>query len=177
MKLIVARALALGTIMLTGAAHLGWSQQNPPAPQTAAPPAAEPDQNSMTLAVVGRLFSEDQANLKDYWPALEKRTKDTWQGIMPAVAQPPQSVGGTVRIVCVVHTDGSVTDMTLEQRSGKAALDRAALAAIRQSAPFDAFPSGISTDKVRVRFTFLYNGGTTVAPPVDGVKKPGPRTR
>lgn len=173
MKLTYARALALGTLLLMGGSYLGWSQQNPPPPKTAVPPAAEPDQNSMTVNVVGRLFSEDQANLKDYWPAIERRTKDAWQRVMPALAQPPQSVGGTVRILCVVHTDGSVTNMTLEQRSGKVALDRAAVAAIRQSAPFDAFPSGISTDKVRVRFTFLYNGGTVVAPSIDGVKKPG----
>ncbi len=134
----------------------------------------QPAQNSITVDVVGQLFSEDQTNLNDYWPALEKRTKDTWLSLMPEQAQPPQSLPGTVRILCVVHTDGSVTNMVLEQRSGKAALDRAAWAAITRSVPYDAFPSGISTDKVKVRFTFLYNGGTVVTPMVDGVrKKPG----
>ncbi|HEY1809663.1 MAG TPA: energy transducer TonB, partial [Acidobacteriaceae bacterium] len=131
-------------------------------------------ENSITVDVVGRLFSEDQTNLNDYWPALEKKTKDAWLSLMPAEAQPPQSAPGTVRILCVVHTDGSVTGMAMEQKSGKAPLDRAAWAAIRGSAPYDPFPSGISTDRVKVRFTFLYNGGNAVTPMVDGVrKKPG----
>jgi TonB family protein len=173
MTLTYGKALALGVALLLGAGHTAWSQQGgapaSPPPDKKAAPVPESDQNSITLDVVGHLFSEDQSNLKDYWPALEKRTKDTWLGVMPAVAQPPQSMGGTVRILCVVHTDGSITDMTLEQRSGKAALDRAAWAAIRRSAPYDAFPSGISTDKVRVRFTFLYNGGTPAVPKVNGV--------
>ena len=173
MKRLWVKALVLGITGLLGAAPAGWSQQqNAPADKPAAK-APESDANSITVDVVGQLFSEDQSNLQDYWPALEKRTKDTWLALMPAQAQPPQSVGGTVRILCVVHTDGSVSNMALEQRSGKVALDRAAWAAITRSAPYDPFPSGISTDKVKVRFTFSYNGGGA-APVVKGIPpKPG----
>lgn len=153
-----------------GAAQAGWSQRqitpgNPPAAQ-----APKPDQNSITVDVVEKLFSEDQSNLQAYWPAMEQRAKETWLSLMPAIAQPPQSAAGTVSILCVVHTDGSVSNMTLDQKSGKPALDRAAWAAITRSAPFDAFPSGISIDRVRVRFTFSYNGGIPVGPPVKGTR-------
>jgi TonB family protein len=174
MKLACGKALLLGMGVALGAAQVGWAQQDAPAADAPATQAPASAQNSMTVDVVGHLFSEDQSNLSDYWPTLEKRTKDTWLGLMPEEAQPPQSLPGMVRILCVVHTDGSVTNMVLEQKSGKTALDRAAWAAITRSAPFDAFPSGISTDKVKVRITFLYNGGTVVTPMVDGVrKKPG----
>ncbi|MGA7523662.1 MAG: TonB family protein [Acidobacteriaceae bacterium] len=162
MKLAYGKAVVLGMAVALGAAQVGWSQQDAPAGKTAAP-APDSDQNSITVDVVGHLFSEDQDNLKDYWPSLEQRTKETWLGLMPAQAAPPQSEPGTVRILCVVHTDGSVTNMVLEQKSGKTVLDRAAWAAIKQSVPYDAFPSGISTDQVKVRFTFLYNGGAAAS--------------
>lgn len=172
MKRLWGKVGLLAIAAAVGAAQLGWSQQVAPGekpPAHTQPPAA--DANSLTVDVVGKLFSEDQSNLQDYWPSLEQKTKDTWLAAMPPIAQPPQSMGGTVSILCVVHTDGSVSGMSLEEKSGKVALDRAAWAAIRRSAPFDAFPSGISTDKVKVRFTFSYNGGIPVAPAVDGVKK------
>lgn len=173
MKLPYGTALILGMAMALGT-QAGWAQQqDAPADKAPAAQAPESDQNSITVDLVGKLFSEDQTNLTDYWPALEKRTKDTWLAVMPAEAQPPQLVPGTVRIQCVVHTDGRVTNMVLEQRSGKVQLDRAAWAAIQRSAPYAAFPYGISTDQVKVRFTFLYNGGTVVTPKVDGVRKSG----
>jgi TonB family protein len=172
MKLAYGKALVMGAAMVLAAAPLGWSQQNAPAASPPAAQAPESPPSSLAVDVVGKLFSEDQSNLQAYFPALEKRTQDNWLGAMPAEAQPPISAAATVKILCVVHTDGSVTNMVLEQRSGKAPLDRAALAAIRRSAPFDAFPSGISTDRVKLRFTFLYNGGTVVTPMVDGVRKP-----
>lgn len=170
MKLLCGKALVLGITMVLGAAPIAWSQQDAPADKSA-PQAPQSDQNSITVDVVGHLFSEDQTNLQDYWPALEKRTNDRWTSLMPAQAQPPQSVAATVRILCVVHTDGTVSNMSLEQRSGKPALDRAAWAAIAGSAPYDSFPSGISADKVKVRFTFLYNGGAAATPLVKGVPK------
>jgi TonB family protein len=173
MKLAYGTALALGMAMTLGL-QAGWAQQpKAPADKGAEVQAPESAPSSITVDVVGKLFSEDQANLKDYWSALEKRTNDTWQTVMPAEAQPPESEPGTVRILCVVHTDGRVTNIVLEQRSGKVLLDRAAVAAIQRSAPYDAFPYGISTDRVKVRFTFLYNGGTVVTPLVKGVPKSG----
>jgi TonB family protein len=170
MKLVCGKALVLGMAVVVGGAQAGWSQADAPAAKTPAQ-APEAGQNSIAVDVVGHLFSEDQSNLRDYWPALQSRTKDTWLAGMPAEAEPPQLLPATVSILCVVHTDGSVSGLVLEQRSGKIALDRAARAAILRSAPYDAFPSGISTAKVRVRFTFRYNGGAIDTPLVDGVAR------
>lgn len=173
MKVTYGIALALGAAVALGAAQPVWSQEDTTPGKDASAQEAVPAQNSITVEVAGHLFSEDQKNLQDYWPTVEKRTKDTWLSVMPTEAQPPKSEPGTVRIECVVHTDGRVTNIVLEQRSGRAALDRAASAAITRSAPFGPFPYGISTDHVKVRFTFLYNGGAEATPMVDGVRKPG----
>lgn len=163
MKRRWSKVWVVAVVAVLGAAQAGWSQQTPPANKPAAQ-APEADANTLTVEVAGKLFSEDQSNLQDYWAALQQKTRDAWQAAMPAIAQPPQSAAGTVKILCVVHTDGSVSGITVEQKSGKPALDRAAWSALSRSAPFDAFPSGISTDKVRLRFTFSYNGGTAVVP-------------
>lgn len=171
MRLQWCSALVLGTAAMLGAGQLAHAQRQiaPGGPPAAQAPEADP--NNVTVDALGKLFSEDRANLTDYWPAMEKRTKETWLSLLPAEAQPPRSVGGTVRILCVVHTDGTISGMSFDQRSGKPALDRAAWAAVLRSAPYDAFPYGISTDRVKVGFTFTYNGGTTITP----LMKPPPK--
>lgn len=124
--------------------------------------------NTVSVELAGPVTPEDRSNLKNYWVGLQSRTNERWQRTIPAQAKPPLSTGGQVRILCRVHTDGRVTNMTLEQPSGNTALDRAAWAAITASAPFEAFPYGIGVEQVKAKFTFIYNGGA----PVGG---PGPR--
>jgi TonB family protein len=135
----------------------------PEEPQGAARAPSDPE--TLTVEVVNRIPPVDRDNLKGYWPTVEDRTKAQWMHALPTLAKPPQSVGGEVMITCWIHTDGRVTNLATEQASGKTALDRAARAAITGSAPYDAFPYGIAVDQVRVRFTFVYNGGVTSAIP------------
>lgn len=161
MKAIERGAVLLGLAVLMAGGPAGWSQQAAPA---AGPPKAQeaaPEENPNTVKVepVGHLFSEDESNLKDYWPAVASRTQETWVAVMPAMAKPPRSAGGQVKIEAVLHTDGRVTNLRFEDRSGQGPLDRAAWTAIVRSVPYDAFPSGISADQATVRFTFIYNGG------------------
>jgi TonB family protein len=122
--------------------------------QQATPPA----KGTASADFANQIPAVDRANLQDYKATLESRTKQRWLH-----AKPPVSTPGLVKITCWVHTDGSVTGMTLEGPSGKVALDRAAWAAITGSAPYDAFPYGIAVDEVRMRFTFSYNGAATTA--------------
>jgi TonB family protein len=133
----------------------------PPAP---AKPAGDPE--TLAVEVANQIPPVDRDNLKAYWPVVEDRTKAQWMHGLPALAKPPQLAAGEVRVTCWVHTDGRVTNAAVEQSSGKAALDRAALVAITGSAPFDPFPYGIAVEQVKVRFTFVYNGGATSVPPL-----------
>jgi TonB family protein len=160
--------LALAAIVST--AQLAGGQNPAPAPagQTAAEPATDPE--TLTVQIVNGVPPVDWGNLKEYLLDLESRTKEQWMQVLPSLAKPPLSTAGTVKIVCWVHTDGRATNMMLEQPSGKMALDRAAWAGITGSAPYAAFPYGISVDRVRVRFTFVYNQGDESAGPIVGHK-------
>jgi TonB family protein len=151
--------LALAFLAMAIGAPLGKAQ-NPLTPAKRAPSAGAPsDQETLAVEVVSNLSAVDKSNLKLYWAGVESRTHSRWIQVLPALAKPPQSTPGVVKIDCLVHTDGRVTGMTLEQASGKVALDRAGWAAITGSAPYDAYPYGISVEQVKVRFTFVYNGG------------------
>jgi len=141
----------------------GGGQTQTPATEKKTP---APEPNTVSIGLAGQVPPEDRKNLKDYWPALESRTKQQWLTVLPAEARPPVSRPGTVVIEGVVHTDGRVTGMALKQPSGRPALDRAAWAAITRSMPYEAFPYGIAVDEAKVRFTFVYNQGS--ATPVGG---------
>lgn len=174
MKAMQRAAVGLGLAVMMAGAQAGWAQQGAPAAKPAGTQAQTPEENPNNVAVepVGHLFGEDRSNLKDYWATVESRTKDSWKAVFPAAARPPRAQGGVVKIEAVVHTDGRVTNMVLEQPSGKVQLDRAAWAAITRSVPYAAFPYGISVDEAKVRFTFSYNGGAGSAVPVGHAAAP-----
>lgn len=167
--MILALALAAAAAPWSSAQKAG----SPAAPPAAQAPAVvqAPEPERLTVNLVNRVPDVDRSNLKAYWPVVEQRAKEQWMQILPQAAKPPLSTGGEVKILGWLHTDGRVTNLALEQRSGTAALDRAAWAAITGSAPFDAFPYGISVNQVRVRFTFTYNEGGEGGSPANG--KPG----
>jgi TonB family protein len=165
MNRIEGGVLVLGLLLAAGGAQVGAQvvgAKNPPATPAKGPATAAPAPVAgETLAVdfVSHVPPVDRENLKDYLVGLESRTRDRWLHGLPAAANPPLSTPGEVKIVCWVHTDGRVTNMMLEQPSGKVALDRAAWAAITGSSPYASFPYGIAVDQVKVRFTFAYNAG------------------
>jgi TonB family protein len=167
MKKIHCGVLVLGLAVTVVGAQWGGAQNAPAKEAPNASPA--PDPATVAVEFVSQLTAVDRGNLKDYRAALEARTKGRWS--LPASAKPPESTPGEVKIVCVVHTDGRVTNMTLEGPSGKVALDRAAWAAITGASPFDAFPYGIGVEQVKVRFTFDYNGGAPQDKPSTGGRR------
>jgi TonB family protein len=66
---------------------------------------------------------------------------------------------GIVDICVQVRADGTFLnpDPKVERSSGKVALDDAAVAAIRASAPFPHFPSGFEGASIELRISFFYN--------------------
>jgi TonB family protein len=162
------RIAVLVCVLMAGAAGIASAQSAAPVGaksggQTQTPAADKktpaPELNTVSVELAGSVPPEDRKNLKDYWPVVESRTKQQWQAVLPAEAKPPVSRAGTVIIEGTVHTDGRVTGMSVKQPSGRPALDRAALAAITRSVPYEAFPYGIAVDEAKVRFTFVYNQG------------------
>jgi len=171
--------LALGLVAIP----YGWAQSNPTslpgqkgganAPQKPekAPPgqkgqdekSADQDQGAaVAVEIASSIPPEDRNNLKAYWAVVQSKTGQRWQHAPAA-----KTVVGSdaVKITGWIHTDGRVTGLAVEHGSGKTAIDRAAMAAISGSAPFEPFPYGIAVDQVKVRFTF---GSSVPAPGTPG---------
>lgn len=70
---------------------------------------------------------------------------------------PGGRVRGTVRMVFVVGSNGSLRSVKVTGRSGSSALDSAALAMVRRASPFPSFPAGVGksslTFSVPVKFS------------------------
>ena len=79
------------------------------------------------------------------------------------IASLPESVKsgetGLVAVIVQVRADGTFLnpDPKLESSSGRDALDSAAVAAVRASAPFPHFPTAFEGATVELRITFFYN--------------------
>ena len=57
---------------------------------------------------------------------------------------------GRVRVAMVIQRSGALSEVGIAQSSGQAALDRAAVQAVRRAAPFPPAPEGLSDDWYRV---------------------------
>lgn len=175
---VLVLGLALGSVSLYAQTPpLPGQKPQPPSNQKKQEPKQTPPlpgqkQNSLDVAeaggpsveIVSRIPAEDRENLKGYWPQVESKTKDAWLHAMAGPLKSIASAQGDVRILGWIHTDGSATGLTVERSSGSKALDRAAIHAITEAAPFDAFPYGIAVDEVKVRFTFGTSGGPSETP-------------
>ena len=66
---------------------------------------------------------------------------------------------GLVAVIVQVRADGTFLnpDPKLDRSSGRDALDGAAVAAVRASAPFPHFPTAFEGATVELRITFFYN--------------------
>jgi TonB family protein len=164
MRRISGGFIVLGLAMVAGSLHAqapslpGKGTQT--TPDQKKPDATASTPGSVAVEIANQIPPADRDNLKGYWPVVQNKTKQQLVRVMPAAAKPPLSTTGEVKIVAWLHTDGSLTGMTLEHPSGKVALDRAAWAAVAGSMPYDPFPYGIAVDQIKVRFTIGFNGAS-----------------
>jgi TonB family protein len=99
-------------------------------------------------------------DFKEYIARLTAGVKRNWYAVMPEVALQGQK--GFVVITTRIQQDGTVpvSEPTLERSSGKVELDRAAMTAIRTSAPFEHLPAEFHGPHVELRVVFFYNADT-----------------
>jgi TonB family protein len=83
--------------------------------------------------------------------------KRNWYGRMPESAQLGDK--GKVVLRFQVQRDGKLLNQELkvELSSGKKALDKAAIGAIRDAVPFESFPEKFAGPAIELRLTFVYN--------------------
>lgn len=96
----------------------------------------------------------DFTDFSTHWLQAVKRE---WFEKMPESAKFGDK--GKVVLRFGVEKDGTLVDqaVTVEVSSGKKALDKAAIAAIRSAAPFEHLPESFSSPNVQLRCEFTYN--------------------
>jgi protein TonB len=118
-----------------------------------------------SLTVLDSLSAQDRFVITEF---LGKKVRPTigqhWNQLMPDIAKSKRTWYGTVkngktgtaRITFKLHRNGAITDIALEESSGDDALDRAAMQAVKDSAPL-LLPSSFSKDTLSMRTAFMYN--------------------
>ena len=100
---------------------------------------------------------DDGVDFTNYFQRLLASVKRNWYAIIPESARMGDK--GKVVIQFRIETNGTVPypEPNLVRSSGKEPLDRAAMAAISASSPFEPLPTAYTRPYIELRFTFLYN--------------------
>jgi TonB family protein len=117
-------------------------------------------QDAMALAVdvLTHLPESEMAIFtKRVLPGTLVRSKEAWLPLIPNEALPQKLEKGKVAIEVSLYPDGKIREMRLAASSGKVALDRAAWEALTGAQPFAALAPELSSEPIRLRFSFLYN--------------------
>jgi TonB family protein len=112
-------------------------------------------------------------DFRDYVAHLCGKVKRNWFAVMPESAQ----LGDKGRVVVrfQIQKDGTllVKEPMIEASSKKGPLDKAAISAIRSSAPFQHLPEPFRGPYIELRFIFLYNLPLE-SPAVPDAREPSP---
>jgi TonB family protein len=94
---------------------------------------------------------------KSYMNRLHAIVMRNWTAVLPESYYMGDK--GIVVITFTINRDGTihVDEPTLDRTSGKEALDRAVMAAIRSSVPFEPLPPDYKGDSLQLRGAFYYN--------------------
>ena len=103
------------------------------------------------------LTPTEGVDFSNYLARLLASVKRNWYAIIPESAKLGEK--GRVILQFRINRDGNVPfpEPVLVRTSGKEPLDRAAMAAIRASSPFEPLPPAFSGPYIELRFIFLYN--------------------
>jgi TonB family protein len=103
------------------------------------------------------LTDTEGVNFDSYMRRLHDIVLKNWTAVLPESYYMGDK--GIVMITFTIDRNGTihVTDPVLERTSGKEALDRAVLAAIRSSVPFEPLPSQFKGPNIELRAVFFYN--------------------
>jgi len=142
------RCFVAALLVFLAAAALAWT------PSSAA--QSNNSQFSKLQPWVMLITPAEGVDFKEYIARLTAGVKRNWYAVMPEVALQGQK--GIVVITTRIQQDGTVpvSEPTLEHSSGKVELDRAAMLAIRTSAPFEKLPAEFHGPHVELRVVFFY---------------------
>lgn len=107
------------------------------------------------LELPAMLTDPQGVDFKPYLTRLLATVKRNWMTVWPESAKAGRR--GRVGVQFSVAKDGTVTKVVWAFQSGADALDRAAVAAISMSNPFEPLPSEFKGDRIVLQFNFAYN--------------------
>lgn len=114
--------------------------------------------NPRMPAAIGpaQILSDTQGvNFDPYLARVVASIRRNWYAVMPEIARLGKR--GRVVVIFDVQHDGGVPKLYLVSTSGSDPLDRAALASISASVPFQPLPDEFKGPILRLQVTFLYN--------------------
>lgn len=89
----------------------------------------------------------------DYFTGIKRSVEAVWAYPYEAMNS---GAGGSAILRFTVLSSGALDEVRLLVTSGTGALDNASMAAVRNAAPFSAFPAGLDKEKIHVVATFTY---------------------
>ena len=126
----------------------GPVQHAAPVSQQAAPEMEKQSHTGKTSDTV----SKSSVRLADYLSVVRAMVENNRE--YPAMAR-QLGLQGTVTVRVTIRGDGSIFDASVVGSSGHKSLDKAALSAVRRSAPFKA-PGGFGLEEVTVEIPIVY---------------------
>ena len=87
---------------------------------------------------------------KSYMRRMQMKIKSNWE-------PPKQETSKRVVVFYTIKKNGKLGSYKILTSSGNKELDKAAIKALKKSAPFEPLPEGFTKDHVDVQFTFDYN--------------------
>ena len=103
------------------------------------------------------LTPTEGVDFTNYLARLLASVKRNWYAIIPESARLGDRGRVVIRFKIMRTGDVPFPEPIMERTSGKEPLDRAAMAAIRASSPFEPLPPAFSGPYIELRFMFLYN--------------------
>jgi TonB family protein len=124
---------------------------------TAARPLHTKDSPGINSGQVAILTPTQGVDFSLYLMRLLGSLKQNWYAVVPDTAKMGDK--GKVVLRFRIQRDGTIfaKEPTVESSSRKEPLDRAAIVAIRNTAPFEPLPDAFHGPYIELRFTFLYN--------------------
>ena len=101
--------------------------------------------NSLTPAE-----NEDNDYLKEYFSYVIRKTKANWN--IPKGHEDKQ-----VTLLYTIAKNGDLLDVKVIKSSGSDKADKAAINAVKKSAPFNPLPEEYTGNKLEIQYTFGYN--------------------
>ena len=123
--------------------------ERPPDPPAPEPQAKAPEPSEPGIQLVTPLMEAVALKYPFYMNALKRKINENWSPPGAGFAQKRELL-----VVFTIQRDGSVRGAEIEQSSGDAFYDQAAIRSVRRATPFPPLPPGYPEENMKIFFSF-----------------------